>query len=93
MFLESGVLRFMSQLPLDSSFESQTGSVPELPDRLVKHAVKYTDHRSVVRDDLTPMMRHYADKWSCKINYIFLSESFEHFFDIAIPGLVRYYVG
>ena len=23
------------------------------------------------------------DKWSCKINYIFLSESFEHFFDIC----------
>ena len=22
-------------------------------------------------------------KWSCKINYIFLSESFEHFFDIC----------
>ena len=23
------------------------------------------------------------NKWSCKINYIFLSESFEHFFDIC----------
>ena len=24
-----------------------------------------------------------VSKWSCKINYIFLSESFEHFFDIC----------
>lgn len=32
-----------------------------VPDRLVKHAVRYADHRAVNRDDLTPMMRHYAD--------------------------------
>ncbi len=32
-----------------------------LPDRLVKHAVRYADHRAVNREHLTPMMRHYAD--------------------------------
>jgi DNA mismatch repair protein MutS len=32
-----------------------------VPDRLIKHAVRYADHRAVNRDDLTPMMRHYAD--------------------------------
>lgn len=32
-----------------------------VPDRLIKHEVRYADHRAVNRDDLTPMMRHYAD--------------------------------
>jgi DNA mismatch repair protein MutS len=32
-----------------------------VPDRLIKHEVKYADHRAVNREDLTPMMRHYAD--------------------------------
>ena len=32
-----------------------------LPDRLVKHAVRYADHRAVNREHLTPMLRHYAD--------------------------------
>ena len=37
--------------------DSTTG----LPDRLVKHAVRYADHRAVNREHLTPMLRHYAD--------------------------------
>ncbi len=32
-----------------------------VPDRLIKHEVRYADHRSVEREHLTPMMRHYAD--------------------------------
>ncbi|GAP94451.1 DNA mismatch repair protein MutS [Leptolyngbya sp. NIES-2104] len=32
-----------------------------VPDRLIKHSVRYADHRAVKRDHLTPMMRHYAD--------------------------------
>ena len=32
-----------------------------VPDRLIKHSVRYADHRAVDRTHLTPMMRHYAD--------------------------------
>jgi DNA mismatch repair protein MutS len=32
-----------------------------LPERLVKHAVRYADHRSVDRALLTPMIRHYVE--------------------------------
>jgi DNA mismatch repair protein MutS len=32
-----------------------------VPDRLIKHSVRYADHRAVQREHLTPMMRHYAD--------------------------------
>ncbi|HTL89503.1 MAG TPA: DNA mismatch repair protein MutS [Leptolyngbya sp.] len=32
-----------------------------VPDRLIKHSVRYADHRAVNRQHLTPMMRHYAD--------------------------------
>ncbi len=32
-----------------------------LPERLVKYAVRYADHRLVDRQALTPMMRHYVD--------------------------------
>ncbi|MBW4441206.1 MAG: DNA mismatch repair protein MutS [Plectolyngbya sp. WJT66-NPBG17] len=32
-----------------------------VPDRLIKHSVRYADHRAVKREHLTPMMRHYAD--------------------------------
>ncbi|MBW4541164.1 MAG: DNA mismatch repair protein MutS [Myxacorys chilensis ATA2-1-KO14] len=39
----------------------EPNSTHGVPDRLVKHAVRYADHRAVDRDALTPMMRHYAD--------------------------------
>ena len=77
----------MSQLPLGSSFESQADAVPELPDRLVKHAVKYADHRSVVRDDLTPMMRHYADtkdQYPHALLFYRVGDFFETFFQDAV---------
>jgi len=32
-----------------------------LPQRLVKHAVKYAHHQEVDREQLTPMMRHYVE--------------------------------
>lgn len=34
---------------------------PALPQRLVKHAVKYAHHQAVDREQLTPMMRHYVE--------------------------------
>ncbi|MCY7278869.1 MAG: DNA mismatch repair protein MutS, partial [Phormidesmis sp. CAN_BIN44] len=40
---------------------TEPDSTTGLPDRLVKHAVRYADHRAVHREHLTPMMRHYAD--------------------------------
>jgi DNA mismatch repair protein MutS len=44
----------------DSDF-TQSNLLGDLPERLVKHTVRYADYRAVNRDDLTPMMRHYAD--------------------------------
>ncbi len=32
-----------------------------IPERLAKHTVRYADYREVSRDDMTPMMRHYAE--------------------------------
>ena len=77
----------MSQLPLDSSFEPQADSGQDLPDRLVKHAVKYTDHRSVARDALTPMMRHYADtkdQYPHALLFYRVGDFFETFFQDAV---------
>lgn len=44
-----------------SAFPTSPDPTHGVPDRLIKHAVRYADHRAVNRDDLTPMMRHYAD--------------------------------
>jgi DNA mismatch repair protein MutS len=61
--------------------------IPDLPDRLIKHEVKYADHRSVVRDDLTPMLRHYADTKDEYPNALLLyrvGDFFETFFQDAV---------
>ena len=58
-----------------------------IPERLLKHAVRYTDYSKVNRDDLTPMMRHYAE---VKDNYPYalllyrVGDFFETFFQDAI---------
>jgi DNA mismatch repair protein MutS len=59
----------------------------ELPERLVKHTVRYADHRSVNRDDLTPMMRHYAelkDQYPHALLLYRVGDFFETFFQDAI---------
>jgi DNA mismatch repair protein MutS len=59
----------------------------DLPDRLVKHAVRYANHRSVNRDDLTPMMRHYAetkDQYPHALLLYRVGDFFETFFQDAI---------
>jgi DNA mismatch repair protein MutS len=59
----------------------------ELPDRLVKHTVRYADHRSVNRDDLTPMMRHYVEMKDLYPHALLLyrvGDFFETFFQDAI---------
>ncbi|MEO1348406.1 MAG: DNA mismatch repair protein MutS [Cyanobacteria bacterium J06635_15] len=58
-----------------------------LPERLAKHTVKYADHRQVNRDDLTPMMRHYADLKDVHPHALLMyrvGDFFETFFQDAI---------
>ncbi len=60
---------------------------PDLPERLVKHKVRYTDHRQVNREELTPMMRHYADLKDQHPHALLLyriGDFFETFFQDAI---------
>ena len=64
-----------------------TEPTADLPDRLLKHAVRYADHRSVNRDDLTPMMRHYADlkdQYPQALLLYRVGDFFETFFQDAI---------
>jgi DNA mismatch repair protein MutS len=59
----------------------------DLPDRLVKHAVRYADHRSVNWDDLTPMMRHYVelkDQYPHALLLYRVGDFYETFFQDAI---------
>ncbi len=64
-------------------------SVPAngLPDRLVKHAVRYADHGAVHRDHLTPMLRHYADlkdQYPHALLFYRVGDFFETFFQDAL---------
>lgn len=59
----------------------------ELPERLIRQTVRYTDHRSVDRDALTPMMRHYADlkdEYPQALLLYRVGDFFETFFQDAI---------
>jgi DNA mismatch repair protein MutS len=59
----------------------------DLPDRLIKHAVRYADHRSVNRAELTPMIRHYAetkDRYPHALLLYRVGDFFETFFQDAI---------
>ena len=58
-----------------------------LPERLVKHAVRYADHRSVDRTLLTPMIRHYVelkDQYPHALLLYRVGDFFETFFQDAI---------
>lgn len=58
-----------------------------IPERLLKHAVRYTDYSEVNRDDLTPMMRHYAqvkDNYPYALLLYRVGDFFETFFQDAI---------
>jgi DNA mismatch repair protein MutS len=59
----------------------------DLPNRLVKHTVRYTHHHEVKREDLTPMLRHYADTKDEYPNALLLyrvGDFFETFFQDAV---------
>jgi DNA mismatch repair protein MutS len=58
-----------------------------LPERLIKHTVRYADHRAVDRALLTPMMRHYADlkdQYPHTLLLYRVGDFFETFFQDAV---------
>ncbi len=58
-----------------------------LPDRLIKHAVRYAEHCAVHRDHLTPMLRHYADlkdQYPHTLLFYRVGDFFETFFQDAL---------
>ncbi|HEY9642706.1 MAG TPA: DNA mismatch repair protein MutS [Coleofasciculaceae cyanobacterium] len=66
---------------------SQDSLTSDLPNRLVKHAVRYADHQRVNRDHLTPMIRHYVEMKDQHPNALLLyrvGDFFETFFQDAI---------
>ncbi|MBF2083317.1 DNA mismatch repair protein MutS [Thermoleptolyngbya sp. C42_A2020_037] len=71
--------------PAPNPLESQRFG--DLPERLIKQTVRYIDHRSVDRDALTPMMRHYADlkdEYPQALLLYRVGDFFETFFQDAI---------
>jgi DNA mismatch repair protein MutS len=67
---------------------SSASDLPQdLPDRLIKHTVRYADHRSVNREQLTPMLRHYVevkDQYPHTLLLYRVGDFFETFFQDAI---------
>ncbi|MBI4784220.1 MAG: DNA mismatch repair protein MutS [Oscillatoriophycideae cyanobacterium NC_groundwater_1537_Pr4_S-0.65um_50_18] len=66
---------------------SPDSQLADLPDRLLKHAVRYADHRSVNRAELTPMIRHYVemkDRHPQALLLYRVGDFFETFFQDAI---------
>ncbi|MBD0334612.1 MAG: DNA mismatch repair protein MutS, partial [Cyanobacteria bacterium Co-bin13] len=58
-----------------------------IPERLVKHTVRYADHRSVEWTDLTPMMQHYVsmkEQYPHALLLYRVGDFFETFFQDAI---------
>ena len=58
-----------------------------IPERLLKHTVRYTNYSEVNRDDLTPMMRHYTevkDAYPYALLLYRVGDFFETFFQDAI---------
>jgi len=59
----------------------------DIPDRLIKYAVRYANHRAVNRNDLTPMIRHYVemkDQYPHALLLYRVGDFFETFFQDAI---------
>ncbi|WP_225938630.1 DNA mismatch repair protein MutS [Kovacikia minuta] len=66
---------------------SPDDSLSGLPERLIKHTVRYADHRSVDRALLTPMMRHYVDlkdQYPHALLLYRVGDFFETFFQDAV---------
>lgn len=72
---------------MNSSASAEFNPVSDLPERLVKHTVRYADHRAVNRDDLTPMLRHYVeikDQYTHALLLYRVGDFYETFFQDAI---------
>ena len=72
-------------LPMAAS--SPVDASAPLPDRLIKQTIRYADHRSVDRADLTPMMQHYVeikDQYPHAVVLYRVGDFFETFFEDAI---------
>ncbi|EKV02664.1 DNA mismatch repair protein MutS [Leptolyngbya sp. PCC 7375] len=73
-----------------TSASQRSGNTPQdigIPERLLKHTVRYTDYQEIKRDDLTPMMRHYAevkDAYPYALLLYRVGDFFETFFQDAI---------
>jgi DNA mismatch repair protein MutS len=66
---------------------AESNPVGDLPERLIKHTVRYADHRAVDRTALTPMMRHYVevkDRYPHALLLYRVGDFFETFFQDAI---------
>jgi DNA mismatch repair protein MutS len=77
----------MSQFSPDPSVNPTPELTPDLPARLVKHTVRYADHRSVDWDALTPMLRHYVeikDQYPQALLFYRVGDFFETFFQDAV---------
>ena len=71
----------------DTQRSEQTAKDIGIPERLLKHTVRYTNYREVNREDLTPMMRHYAemkDAYPYALLMYRVGDFFETFFQDAI---------
>ncbi len=83
-----------SSSPIVSSKSSAQSTQPDasdmlhdLPERLVKHTVRYTDYRSINRDALTPMFQQYVaikDEYPHALLLYRIGDFFETFFQDAI---------
>lgn len=72
---------------IDPSSASTPNPTDGVPDRLIKHTVRYADHRAVDRSALTPMMRHYVDlkdQYPHALLLYRIGDFFETFFQDAI---------
>ncbi|WP_370587972.1 DNA mismatch repair protein MutS [Trichocoleus sp. FACHB-591] len=78
------IVEFMTVSPAASAVPDPTNGLPE---RLAKHTVRYADHRSVNREELTPMFRQYVDvkdQYPHAILLYRVGDFFECFFQDAI---------
>jgi DNA mismatch repair protein MutS len=76
----------MSDRPTPAS-DLPPNLLQDLPDRLVKHTVRYADHRAVNQEQLTPMLRHYVevkDQYPHALLLYRVGDFFETFFQDAI---------
>ncbi|MGJ3250727.1 MAG: DNA mismatch repair protein MutS [Elainellaceae cyanobacterium] len=72
---------------MTDSLPASANPIHDLPERLIKHTVRYADYRAVNRDDLTPMFQQYVDvkdQYPHAIVLYRIGDFFETFFQDAI---------